>query len=113
MYAVIFRATVKTLDPDYQALATQLRERALSEYNCLEFTAVTEGRQEIALSYWRSLEDIQRWKSDPLHRQAQSKGQHCWYSDYRVEVVEILRQYQQRESLTPEPHGDPGSADLR
>jgi hypothetical protein len=93
MYAVIFKAKIKTLDPNYSTLAAQLRERALTQFNCQNFIAVTEGEWEIAISYWRSLDDIQRWKEDPLHQSAQQQGKDCWYSGYQVEIVEILRRY--------------------
>lgn len=93
MYAVIFRATINALDEEYSKLADQLRERALKEFGCIEFHAVSEGDQEVAISYWPSLEHIQAWKKDALHQQAQRLGGSKWYHQYRVEVVEILRNY--------------------
>ncbi|MDP6187135.1 MAG: hypothetical protein QF863_07885 [Pseudomonadales bacterium] len=59
MYAVIFKAKIKTLDPTYQSTADRLRELALQEYGCLEFTSTAEGSREIAISYWPS-KDIPR-----------------------------------------------------
>ena len=56
MYAVIFRAKTKKLDEVYFETAKRMRELALNEYGCLEFTAVTEGVNEIVISYWDSLE---------------------------------------------------------
>jgi len=56
MYAVIFRAKTKELDETYFETAKRMRELALNEYGCLEFTAVTEGVNEIVISYWDSLE---------------------------------------------------------
>ncbi len=93
MYAVIFRATIRQLDSAYSDMASQLRQLALDRYGCLEFTAVTEGEQEIAISYWSDLEQIKQWKQDPLHLQAQQLGKQQWYRDYRVQIVEVLREY--------------------
>lgn len=99
MYAVIFRAQIASLDKEYAAMATRLRELALSEYGCRDFHAVCEDGKEIAVSYWDSLEQIRAWKQDPLHLQAQALGKGRWYSGYRVEVVEVLRHYRS-ESLS-------------
>lgn len=93
MYAVIFRAAIKEIDEEYSKMAQQLRERALKEFGCIEFHSVSEGDQEVAISYWPSLEAIQVWKEDALHQQAQQLGAEKWYHHYRVEVVEILREY--------------------
>lgn len=74
-------------------MASQLRDLALSEYGCTEFTACTEGENEMAISYWPDLESISAWKQDPLHQQAQQLGKERWYNTYQVEIVEILRKY--------------------
>ena len=93
MYAVIFRAELGEFDDHYTATAARLRQRALEEYGCIEFTAVTEGNMEIAISWWEGLEQIQRWKQDPEHVAAQQMGRSKWYKSYTVQVVEILREY--------------------
>lgn len=93
MIVVIFRATVKELDAAYSAQASRLRQLALEEYGCLEFTALCEGNQEIALSYWPDEESVLRWKNDPLHKSAQQQGKQSWYQDYQVQVASITRQY--------------------
>ncbi len=93
MYAVIFKAEIAELDEEYSTTAARMRELALQNYGCLEFTACTEGRQEVAISYWPSQEHIQRWKQDPEHQAAQARGQDKWYRSYQVQVVELLREY--------------------
>ncbi len=93
MYAVIFRAEIKQLDQEYSDTAAKLRDRAIVEYGCLDFVASTEGHQEIAISYWETLEQISRWKQDTAHLEAQRLGQSKWYKSYQVQIVEVLRQY--------------------
>ena len=93
MYAVIFSAEIRKLDQEYSDTAAALRQRAIDEFGCLSFTAVTEGNREIAISHWNSLEAIRAWKADPAHQAAQKLGRERWYSDYRVEVVEVVRAY--------------------
>ena len=93
MYAVIFRAEIARLDTGYSAMAARLRELALSEYGCREFTSCSEGAYEIAISYWDTQAQIAEWKSNAEHLVAQGKGQAGWYKSYAVEVVEVVRTY--------------------
>lgn len=94
MFVVIFRATARQLDAEYSATAATLRNLALTQFGCLEFVAVTEGDQEVALSYWPDEASIRAWKQHTDHLMAQQLGRERWYSGYRVEVAEIRRQYQ-------------------
>lgn len=97
MFVVIFRATfhaaLHEADAEYLRTAARLRELALSEFGCVEFHSLTEGRQEIALSYWTSEENIRAWKSHPEHVAAQRAGKERWYESYKVEVAQIGRCY--------------------
>jgi len=94
MYAVIFTAKIKEIDDEYMIVATRMRELATEKYGCVDFKAVSEGEQEIAISYWPSLKDIENWKNDPEHIKAQALGQQRWYSEYKVQVVKIEREYE-------------------
>lgn len=97
MYAVIFRATTKTLTPEYSSMATKLREKA-KEYGCLDFVSVFENDLEIAISYWPHRASIVAWKKDALHIEAQEKGQQLWYDDYQIDIVEVLHSYKKEGS---------------
>lgn len=96
-YAVIFRAEIRELDDDYASMAAKLRELAMGEYGCVEFFAVTEGRQELAISYWDSEEQIRQWKRNAEHLVAQENGRNKWYRSYSVEVVKLVRAYASAE----------------
>ncbi len=91
MYAVIFRAKIARLDEQYAGMAERMRALASDKYGCLGFSSVDDGKHEIAISYWASMEDIAAWKNDPEHKQAQRLGRERWYSDYQVEITEIVR----------------------
>ena len=93
MFVVIFRARARGLDADYTAAAALLRELALTRFGCLEFVAVAEGDQEIALSYWPDEASIRAWKQQADHLMAQRLGRERWYASYRVEVAQITRAY--------------------
>ncbi|QLQ33676.1 MAG: antibiotic biosynthesis monooxygenase [Candidatus Thiothrix singaporensis] len=93
MYVVIFRAQIRELDGQYSTTAARMRELALTEFGCLAFHTVSEGQEEIALSYWPDEASIQAWKNHPEHLLAQQLGRDRWYASYRVEVAQITRQY--------------------
>lgn len=93
MYVVIFRATFSTLDEEYSRTAARMRELALGEFGCIAFHAVTAGKDEVALSYWPSEENIRAWKSHPEHVAAQRLGRERWYESWSVEVAKIVREY--------------------
>jgi heme-degrading monooxygenase HmoA len=92
VYVVIFKATIRSpdvLNATYLEMAKKLREKAMREYGCLDFASACEGSEEIALSYWQSMDDIPRWKRDPEHLEAQKIGKERWYTSYQVEIATI------------------------
>lgn len=93
MYVVIFRARICSLDADYAETAARMRELALNEFGCLDFHAVTEGLDEVALSYWPDEASIRAWKAHPEHVRAQRLGRERWYASYSVQVARIEREY--------------------
>ena len=93
MWVVIFRAKIRTTDDEYSRVAGRLRDLALSQFGCLQFVAVNEGRDEVALSYWPSEESIRAWKQNSEHVLAQELGRARWYESYIVQVASIQREY--------------------
>lgn len=94
MYVVIFRAKVRTLDDEYFRVAARMRELALTQFGCVEFQSVSEGNDEISLSYWADEASILAWKKHAEHVIAQQLGRERWYESYRVEIAAITRRYQ-------------------
>ena len=92
-YVVIFKAKIKHFDEHYAQTAQKMREKALKEFDCQHFEALCEEGQEIALSYWNSLSDIQAWHADAEHIAAQQLGKAQWYAHFSVEVCEVQRRY--------------------
>ena len=93
MYIVIFRAKIRQFDAEYSATAKRMRELALTEFGCIEFHAVTEGEQEVALSYWPDEASIRAWRAHSEHLEAQRLGKTLWYESYSVEVARVERSY--------------------
>ncbi|AJQ93266.1 antibiotic biosynthesis monooxygenase family protein [Gynuella sunshinyii] len=93
MFAAIFKAKVGDQDEQYRQTVVRMRELAFERYGCLDFITVTEGDQEIAISYWENEDSIRQWHQDAEHAEAQRQGRNRWYSAYEVEIVEIKRRY--------------------
>jgi heme-degrading monooxygenase HmoA len=93
MLVVIFRARVRQFDAEYSRVAARMRELALGQFGCLEFHAVTEGDDEVALSYWPDEQSIRAWRNHPEHVLAQQAGRDRWYESYSVQVAEVTREY--------------------
>jgi heme-degrading monooxygenase HmoA len=93
MWVVIFRAKMHLVDDEYARVAQRLRELATGTCGCLDFIAVNEGSDEVALSYWSSQESIRAWRSHSEHVLAQELGRDRWYESYVVQVAHIERDY--------------------
>ena len=91
LYAVIFKAEINELDLEYYLMDERMRDLAIKEYSCTEFTACTEADHEIAVSYWPSQKHIKTWHSNPEHQIAQKLGKEKWYKSYQVQATKILR----------------------
>ncbi len=94
MYAVIFRATMGEPDDSYVTTARCMRKLAMERYGCREFTSVTKNGTEISISWWDDEQQIQEWKNDPEHLQAQEMGRKKWYRSYSVQIVKVIRTYE-------------------
>ncbi len=93
MFIVIFRAKIAGLDEEYYLTAERMKTLAELKYGCSEFVSVTEGDEEISISYWKNQENIKAWKNDADHLAAQELGRSRWYQWYQVQIAEIVREY--------------------
>ncbi|MDA9056618.1 hypothetical protein N9K49_02070 [Flavobacteriaceae bacterium] len=44
-------------------------------------------------SYWRDVAAIKRWKDNLDHQKAQIEGKKTWYSQYKVRIAKVERDY--------------------
>jgi len=91
MFAVIFKARIAEVDDEYSRMAERMKKLAFEKYGCLDFVSATEGKEEIAISYWDTERQIRDWKNDPEHRLAQIRGREKWYESFDIEICEIIR----------------------
>ena len=90
---VLLDWVVGELDSEYTEAIGQMKRLALGEFGCLEFFAMMEGSERVAISYWESEDAIANWKRNLEHVAAQRRGREKWYKSYSVQVAEIRREY--------------------
>ena len=91
-YAVIFTSLRTEVDNGYNAMAERMIDLAAQQDG---FLGIESAREEVGItvSYWRDLEAIKLWKEHSEHRVAQEKGRQLWYSNFRVRVSRVERDY--------------------
>jgi len=57
------------------------------------FQSLTTKGKYLSLSFWRDEEAVRAWRNVEGHRQAQAQGRDEIFADYRIRVVNILRDY--------------------
>ncbi len=80
------------------------------------FSSLTNEGKILSLSFWRDNNAVKRWRQLSEHRAAQSAGRGGIFSDYRLRVASVVRDYgmferQQAPSDSRTVHdGDGGSS---
>lgn len=57
------------------------------------FESLSEPGKILSLSFWRDEAAIAAWRTLEPHRSAQQKGRATIFSDYRIRIAEIGRDY--------------------
>lgn len=103
MIGVIFEVWPKPEFKDkYLELAAELRGtlESIEGFISVErFQSITEDNKMLSLSFFENHKALDEWRNLAEHRVAQRIGRSRYFQDYRLRVVEVLRDYgmQQRE----------------
>lgn len=101
MIAVIFEVLPSSEGrEEYLATAAALREKLeqMEGFISVErFQSLTEPGKILSLSFWRDEESVARWRALSVHRSAQAAGRGGVFSDYRLRVAQVLRDYGMHE----------------
>lgn len=93
-YAVIFTSQRTPGDQGYSQMADQMESMGQDQAGFLGIESYRESSGAgVTISYWRTLEDIRQWKSNPAHQIAQDKGKAKWYQSYSVKVCKVEHAY--------------------
>jgi heme-degrading monooxygenase HmoA len=101
MYAVIFEVEPKPgRKQDYLDIAAALRpalEKIDGFISVERFQSLANEGKILSLSFWRDAEAVKRWREHEQHHRAQLKGRAEVFADYRISVVDVVRQYGMRD----------------
>ncbi len=97
MYAVIFQVEPQPgRGKDYLDIAATLRpelDKIEGFISVERFASVSHPGKYVSISFWRDEAAILAWRTHVGHQHAQHKGRGEVFKDYRLSVVEIVRDY--------------------
>jgi len=107
MIAVIFEFTAAPgRRQEYLDIAAELG-RELDGFDGFlsieRFQSLKDETKFVSLSFWRDEEAVRRWRNVQKHREAQARGRAGIFSDYRLRVAQVIRDYtKDARAQTPE-----------
>ncbi|UOB80607.1 antibiotic biosynthesis monooxygenase [Bacillus sp. ZJS3] len=93
-YAVIFTSNLSNDTADYSTVADKMEELAKQQPG---FLGVESARDHaglgITISYWKSLEAIDNWKRNALHKEAKKRGREQWYENFHLRICLVEKEF--------------------
>src|SRR5262245_41810767 len=92
---------------EYLDTAAKLRpllERVDGFISVERFESLTQPGKILSLSFFRDEAAVERWRNLDAHRAAQAKGRARLFSDYRLRIAGVIRDYgmNDREQAPPD-----------
>lgn len=107
MIAVIFEVVpAPGRRQEYLDLAASLRptlEKMDGFISIERFASLADEGKILSLSFWRDEEAVKRWRELEAHRAAQAKGRAGVFTDYRLRIAGVVRDYGMRERREQAP----------
>ncbi|MGY4395798.1 heme-degrading monooxygenase HmoA [Sphingomonas sp. UYAg733] len=97
MIAVIFEVWPAAGERDhYLDLAAKLRpvlEKIDGFVSIERFQSLSDPDKLLSLSFWRDEAAVTEWRNQPAHRATQAKGRETVFTDYRLRIAGVARDY--------------------
>lgn len=111
MIAVIFEVTVEApRRAQYLDIAAHLRpllEKIDGFVSIERYESLSQPGKLLSLSFWRDEEAVTAWRNAEAHRAAQALGRAEVFSDYRLRIAHVVRDYgMTSRAQAPEDSGD-------
>jgi heme-degrading monooxygenase HmoA len=108
--AVMFEALPRPGRRDaYLDIAAQLRPllEDIDGFLSIErFESLAMPGKILSLSFWRDEEAVRTWRDVEAHRAAQRAGRESIFTDYRIRVAQVLRDYSLQQQAERDAGGD-------
>ncbi len=93
-YAVIFTSLRSLNNEGYKEMDELIYQKVVNEKGYIDHESARNDKGfGIHISYWKSLEDIDRWKNHRNHNEAKRLGKHKWYDKYEVKIAKVETKY--------------------
>jgi len=68
------------------------------------FQSLTDSGKFLSLSFWRDETAVRQWRNTQSHRAAQAKGRAGVFSNYRLRIASVIRDYglDERDEAPPD-----------
>ncbi|SLN31724.1 Antibiotic biosynthesis monooxygenase [Roseovarius albus] len=97
MIAVIFEVEITSGQKDnYLDVAAGLKpllEQIDGFISVERFQSLTDPDKLLSLSFWRDEQAVQNWRNLTAHRSGQERGRTGIFSNYRLRVSSVIRDY--------------------
>ncbi len=106
MIAVMFEVELKKEGSDaYFELALNLKASlicmpgfiSIERFQSIEETVEGGPAKILSLSFWQDEASVKHWRNQFSHTQAQTLGRKHLFSDYRIRVAKVIRDYSMAE----------------
>lgn len=101
MIAIIFEVEPAAgRKDDYLAIAADLKPllQEVEGYISVErFQSLTNPDKMLSLSFFEDEKSVEQWRNLSAHRSAQGAGRSSVFSDYRLRVCQVIRDYGMNE----------------
>lgn len=88
-YAVIFTSSLSDTTDGYVAVAQKMEMLVKDQPGFLGMDSARDILG-ITVSYWDSLESIEKWKHNRAHLNAKALGKEKWYTSYSLKICKVI-----------------------
>jgi heme-degrading monooxygenase HmoA len=96
MLLILFRSRLRAdAGHDYQEMAAEMLAAASAMPGFIEYKHYTsQDGERLTVVKWQDEATLTDWREHTRHRVAQRLGRERWYSEYQIEVAEVVRDRQ-------------------
>ncbi len=103
MHVVVFEVVLREgIGQKYFDLAAELRpelENIEGFISIERFESTVTENKYVSLSFWESEDAIKAWREHAGHQLAQEKGKSEIFSDFRISIGKVNRQYEMMDRI--------------
>ena len=107
MIVTVFRSRLRPgVRDEYVALVNRMAELAATMPGYISHKGFfADDGERVTVVEFESEEGMRAWRMHPEHREAQRKAREIYYSEYRVQICELVRQseFKHKEAAQPAP----------